>query len=74
MSSRKIWLLVGSSVMVICLIVLGGCRRSSEVSRAAPETAAPWTLSMVAPIEHLDVAAREPMIIEHPDGTLFVSG
>jgi len=26
------------------------------------------------PINHLDVLAREPMIVEHPDGTLFVSG
>jgi hypothetical protein len=29
---------------------------------------------MAAPVDHLDVVAREPMIVEHPDGTLFVSG
>jgi len=74
MSSRKTWLLVGSSMMVTCLIALGGCRRSGDVGRAAAETAAPWTLSMAAPIDHLDVVAGEPMIVEHPDGTLFVAG
>ena len=26
------------------------------------------------PIDHLDGAAREPMVAEHPDGTLFVAG
>ena len=26
------------------------------------------------PIDHLGVAAREPMVVEHPDGTLFVAG
>jgi hypothetical protein len=25
-------------------------------------------------VEHLDAIAREPMFVEHPDGTLFVSG
>lgn len=30
---------------------------------------------MVIPVaEHLDVVAREPMIVEHSDGTLFVAG
>jgi len=29
---------------------------------------------LAAPIDHLDMVAREPMIVEHPDGTLFVSG
>jgi photosystem II stability/assembly factor-like uncharacterized protein len=47
-----------------------GCRRSGDVGRAAP----PWTLTLAAPIHHLDVVAREPMIVEHPDGTLFVGG
>jgi sugar lactone lactonase YvrE len=31
-------------------------------------------LDLVQHVEHLDLLAREPMIIEHPDGTLFVSG
>jgi hypothetical protein len=59
---------------VLCLVVMAGCRRSGDDRRAAPETAPSWTLSMAAPIDHLDVVAREPMIVEHPDGTLFVGG
>lgn len=74
MNSRKIRLPVWPGVMVLCLVVMTGCRRSGDVGRMAPETASSWTLTMAAPIEHLDVVAREPMIVEHPDGTLFVSG
>jgi len=32
------------------------------------------TLVAVEVVEHLDGRAREPMAVEHPDGTLFVSG
>ncbi|MEX2271937.1 MAG: hypothetical protein WD690_10720 [Vicinamibacterales bacterium] len=31
-------------------------------------------LTLSAPIEHLDVVAREPMMVEYPDGSLFVTG
>ena len=74
MNSKKIRWLLWSGTTVLCLAVMSGCRRSGDVGRAAPETVSSWTLSMAAPIEHLDVVAREPMIVEHPDGTLFVSG
>ena len=74
MKSRKIRWLLWSGVMVLCLVLMPGCRRSGDAGRAGPKTAPPWTLSMSAPVDHLDVAAREPMIVEHPDGTLFVSG
>lgn len=73
MSSRKARIQFTSGMTVLCLFFMAGCERSGEVGRAAPEPA-PWTLSLAAPINHLDVAAREPMIVEHPDGTLFVSG
>jgi Tol biopolymer transport system component len=74
MKSRRIRFLLCSGMTMLCLVVLAGCRRSGEVGRAAPESAAPWTLTLAAPIDHLDVVAREPMIVEHPDGTLFVGG
>jgi hypothetical protein len=74
MKSNGIRFLFFPCVMVLCLIALGGCRRSDEGRRAAPEQAAPWTLTLAAPTEHLDVVAREPMMVEHPDGTLFVGG
>jgi hypothetical protein len=74
MKSSRIRFLLCSGMMVLCLVAVTGCRRSSEGRHGAPETAPPWTLTMAAPIEHLDVVAREPMIVEHPDGTLFVAG
>jgi hypothetical protein len=74
MDSRKIGLPVLMGVMALCLVAVTQCRRSGDARRAAPDTAPSWTLRMAAPIDHLDVLAREPMIVEHPDGTLFVSG
>lgn len=32
------------------------------------------TLTLTAPTHHLDSVAREPMLVEHPSGVLFVSG
>lgn len=74
MNAKKIRLLLWSGVLVVCIIALAECRRASEVVRAAAETAPPWTLTLAVPIDHLDALAREPMIVEHPDGTLFVGG
>jgi hypothetical protein len=59
---------------ILCIVALARCRRSGEAGRAAAEATPPWTLSISGPIDHLDVVAREPMIVEHPDGALFVAG
>jgi len=74
MNSRKIRLLLWTGVMVFCFVSMTSCRRSGNAGRAAAEAASPWTLTIAPPINHYDVVAREPMIVEHPDGTLFVSG
>jgi len=74
MNSRKAGLLAGSGLLALGLIVMAGCRRSEDASREATETAAPWTLTLAASVDHLDVVAREPMIVEHTDGSLFVGG
>ena len=74
MDSKKIRLLSGTGILAMCLVVLTGCRRSGDVGRAAAETAPPWTLTLAAPIDHLDVVAREPMIVEHPDGRSSSAG
>ncbi len=42
-----------------------GCRGATE-----PATG----LALSTPVEHVEKLAREPMIVEHPDGTLFVTG
>jgi hypothetical protein len=74
MKARKIRLFLWPGILAVCVVALAVCRRPGEGRRAAPESAAPWTLTLAAPINHLDVVAREPMIVEHPDGTLFVGG
>jgi hypothetical protein len=74
MDSRKIGLPFLMGTMAMCLVAVTQCQRSGDVRRTAPESVPPWTLTLAAPIEHLDVVAREPMIVEHPDGTLFVGG
>jgi len=73
MGNRNVQL-VGVGVIALCLIATTNCRRSGEADRAGSESTAPWTLTLAAPIDHLDMVAREPMIVEHPDGTLFVGG
>jgi ketosteroid isomerase-like protein len=68
--TRSLW----TGVVMLGLVMMTNCRRSGEVGRASPESAAPWTLTLAEPVNHLDAMAREPMIVEHPDGTLFVGG
>lgn len=54
------------ALMLLCAVVGGGC--SGFGRRPASE------LIVTDPMDHLDELAREPMVVEHPDGTLFVSG
>jgi hypothetical protein len=74
MNSRKIRLLLWTVVTALCILAVIQCQRSGDVRRVGPEIGLPWTLTLAEPINHLDVVAGEPMIVEHPDGTLFVGG
>jgi len=74
MTLRKLQVMLLEGLLAICFIAWPACRRSGEADRASPEAPASWTLTLATPIDHLDVVAREPMIAEHPDGTLFVTG
>jgi len=74
MKAKGVRCFLHSCLMVLCLVAVAGCRRSSEGRRVTAEAAPAWTLTLAAPINHLDVVAREPMIVEHPDGSLFVGG
>lgn len=60
--------------MALYIVIAPGCRRTSSDHRTNPEIISDWTLSLVGPIDNLDALAREPMIVEHPNGALFVSG
>ncbi|HEX5716310.1 MAG TPA: sialidase family protein [Thermoanaerobaculia bacterium] len=54
-------------LMLLCAVAgSGGCSGFGRRPASA--------LSVADPIDHLDSLAREPMVVEHPDGTLFVSG
>ncbi|HUQ18208.1 MAG TPA: sialidase family protein [Gemmatimonadaceae bacterium] len=41
---------------------------------ASSHDPSPRTLRLTQRVEHIDLAAREPMVVQHPDGTLFVAG
>ncbi len=53
-------------LILLCTVAGSGC--SGFGRRPAP------ALIVADPVDHLDSLAREPMVVEHPDGTLFVSG
>lgn len=53
--------------------MLGACSRAPEQQQSPPADPA-TSIIFSAPVDHLDGLAREPMLVEHPDGTLFVSG
>ena len=74
MDSRRTRLLAWVGMMTLGILAAIQCQSSGEADRAASEPTAPWTLTLAAPINHLDVVAREPMIVENPDGSLFVGG
>lgn len=60
-------------VTLLCVLTtIGACahRRGAR----APVLAPSGTLAVAQRVEHLDVVGREPMVVEHPDGSLFVAG
>ncbi len=73
MSVRRLPLLA-----LIVAILPGACGGSDAERPVPPEgrsvAAPPSTLTLRAPVHHLDGLAREPMVVEHPDGTLFLAG
>ncbi len=58
--------LAGVTLLAVVAII-GSCARGEAPTPAT-------TLVVADRVDHLDVLAREPMVVEHPDGTLFVSG
>jgi len=54
-------------------LVLAACGDDATES-PAPTSTTPKPLVLSEPVEHLDALAREPMIVEHRNGTLFVTG
>jgi hypothetical protein len=54
-------------------VVIWGCRRESP-QPAPPVRGAAAALVLSRSVDHLHAVAREPMVVEHPGGTLFVTG
>lgn len=56
------------------LLVCAACSSKPTVPSAATSLPAPDFLHVVQRTDHLDALAREPVIVAHPDGSLFVAG
>ena len=54
------------------LAIHGGCTHSR--GSAALGATSNGMLAVAQHVDHLDVVCREPMVVEHPDGSLFVAG
>ena len=50
----------------------GAC--APEPAPVEPTNTVPSRLELIGAVQHDDELAYEPMVAEHPDGTLFVSG
>ena len=61
---------VAVSFLVSCI---GACSSLADRGAAHEETA-PAMLVAADPVHHAGLRAREPMVVEHPGGTLYVSG
>ena len=58
------------AVLLVCT-ALNACNRFAEQPSAPPPAT---SLTLSAPVDHVDKMAREAMLVEHPDGALFVTG
>lgn len=58
-------------VTAFATAALVGCTGSGDGRATMAE---PTTLVVTDSTHHVDALAREPVVVEHPDGTLFVSG
>jgi len=59
-------------VLLCALTMNGGCTHSR--GSTALGTTPDGMLEVAQHVDHLDVVGREPMLVEHPDGSLFVAG
>ena len=58
--------------VLLSVLTSGACTHRGGA--AAPRATPSGILAVAQRVEHLDVAGREPMVVEHPDGSLFVAG
>lgn len=62
------------SVAGISLLVAVGCSQATSSANVATTRSFSAALIVADSVNHYDTLAREPMVVEHPSGALFVSG
>jgi len=55
-------------IFVVAVALAAGC------ASIPPAPTAARAMGLVQRVEHIDVVGREPMVVEHPNGALFVAG
>jgi hypothetical protein len=67
-----------SHPLFVCVVAtaLGFLAADAGVAQISNTSKAPGasTLVVADQVDYLDGRAREPMVVQHPDGTLFASG
>src|SRR5687768_910929 len=61
-------------VLMVAGVMASGCSRETQAPSPQQPAPTPSRLILSGPLEHVDELAREAMVVEHPDGTLFVTG
>jgi len=61
-------------VLVLAGLASAGCAGRGHSSSSLKHPPGNEVITLSARVEHLDTLVREPMLVEHPRGTLFVSG
>ena len=67
-------LIAPAGIVLATILLLGTVARAVGSFETLAQQSVARTLVVASPVEHLGLSTREPMLVEHPDGTLFVSG
>ena len=57
--------------VALIVLALPLCLSAGEVSASVDDNG---KLTLISRVDHLDTLAREPMVVQHPSGTIFVTG
>jgi hypothetical protein len=60
--------------LVLATAAVIGCTRPQTVPQSQQTTPEVTSLVATQRVEYIDTVARETMIVQHPNGTLFVGG
>ena len=64
----------GRVIAVVIGLLAGACSTSHAPAPPRTDGSTPRSLTMQPAVDHVGLRAREPMVVEHPSGTLFVAG